>query len=70
MDVRTNYQKKVAARHEKVEADFRRVMPESPSPHRAMSAVAQMNDLTLDGVRRILIERGVYVPNSESPVRI
>lgn len=66
MDTRTDYQKRTAERHDRVVDDYRRVMPDAKSPNRAMVVVASLHGMTRDGVRKILIERGVYTPRPKN----
>lgn len=70
IDTRTNFQKRTDERREKVLSDFRCLLPKCKTPNHAMVIVARMNDLTRDGVRKILIDIGAYVPNSDNPVRL
>lgn len=65
IDTRTNFQKRTDARREKVVAEFREILPHAKTPNRAMVVVAQNNDLTRDGVRKILIKMGAYTPYSK-----
>lgn len=51
-------------------ADFRGILPRCKTPNQAMTVVAELNDLTRDGVRKILIDIGAYVPHEENPVKL
>lgn len=70
IDTRSSFQKRVDARREKVLADFRGILPRCKTPNQAMTVVAELNDLTRDGVRKILIDIGAYVPHEENPVKL
>lgn len=64
LDIRTENEKKTAARHAMVCAEYKALLREYPSaaPGRLMSTVAGRNGLTVSGVRLILIRHGAYVP--------
>ena len=70
IDTRTDFQKRTDARREKVLADFRGVFPRCETPNQAMVVVGKLNDMTRDGVRKILIEMGVYTPHSDNPIKL
>ena len=70
IDTRTKWEKRRDVRYQKVLEDFRAVFPQAKTPNRAMVIVGDMNDLTRDGVRKILTKLGVYFPHSDNPVRL
>jgi len=64
VDLRTEFEKKRDARQDRVCDLYTQLHEACPdqAPHRIMTAVAKSQSMTMQGVRDILIRRGLYTP--------
>lgn len=58
MDIRTEYQKRVARRHAAIISMYRKLQREKPdiSIHRACTIIGAAHDMTPQGVRKVINE--------------
>ena len=66
VDLRTDFEKKREERQNRVCDLYSQLHEAQPelAPHRIMTAVAKSQAMTTQGVRDILIRRGIYTPAS------
>lgn len=64
MDLRTPYQRALQERQREVCSQYSELRKNNPgtSAFRLMTAVAQLNGMTYQGVRNILLNAGLYTP--------
>lgn len=68
VDLRTPVQKRRDARHSAICSEYTRMLELNPSfsPYRVMSGVARQMEMTVAGIRLILMKNGLYTAKQKS----